>query len=56
MIEVIGGGVILIGITYAENKGWVDKESVSFVLNVGMQAGICAGLLYFMHNLSVLFL
>jgi hypothetical protein len=56
MIEVIGGGIVLIGIAYAENKGWVDKESVSFVLNVGMQAGICAGLLYFMHKLSILFL
>jgi hypothetical protein len=56
MIEVIGAGMILIGIGYAENRGWVDKESVSFVLNVGMQAGICAGLLYFMHKLSILFL
>ncbi|QNU33511.1 hypothetical protein IC802_11340 [Geobacillus sp. 44C] len=56
MIEVIGAGMILIGIGYAENRGWVDKESASFVLNVGMQAGICAGLLYFMHKLSILFL
>jgi hypothetical protein len=56
MIEVIGSGIVLIGIAYAENKGWVDKESVSFVLNVGMQAGICASLFYFLHKLSILFL
>lgn len=56
MIEVIGGGLILIGIAYAENKGWVDKDSVSFVLNVGMQAGICGSMFYFIHKLSVLFL
>ncbi|ADU95272.1 hypothetical protein [Geobacillus sp. Y412MC52] len=56
MIEVIGGGLVLIGIAYAENKGWVDKESVSFILNVGMQAGICGGLLYFIHQLSIWFL
>ncbi|WP_240371670.1 hypothetical protein [Anoxybacteroides rupiense] len=56
MIEVIGGGLILIGITYAENKGWVDKEKVSFVLNVGMQAGICASMFYLMHKLAIFFL
>jgi hypothetical protein len=56
MIEVIGGGLVLIGIAYAEQKGWVDKESVSFVLNVGMQAGICASMFYFLQKLSMLFL
>ncbi len=56
MIEVIGGGLILVGIAYAENKGWVDKDSVSCVLNVGMQAGICASMFYFIHKLSILFL
>jgi hypothetical protein len=56
MIEVIGGGLVLIGIAYAEQKGWVDKESMSFVLNVGMQAGICASMFYFLHKLSILFL
>lgn len=56
MIEVIGGGIVLIGIAYAEQKGWVDKDSVSFVLNVGMQAGICASMFYLLHKLSILFL
>ncbi|WP_199427117.1 hypothetical protein [Thermaerobacillus caldiproteolyticus] len=56
MIEVIGGGLVLIGIAYAENKGWVDKDSVSFVLNVGMQSGICVSMFYFIHKLSILFL
>jgi len=56
MIEVIGSGLVLIGIAYVENKGWVDKEKASFVLNMGMQAGICASMFYFLHKLSVLFL
>jgi hypothetical protein len=54
MIEVIGGGLVLIGIAYAENEEWVDEESVSFVLNVGMKVGICASMFYFMHKLSIL--
>jgi hypothetical protein len=56
MIEVIGGGLVLIGIAYAENRGWVDKERVSLVLNVGMQAGICASMFYLMHKLAIFFL
>lgn len=56
MLEVIGGGLILVGIAFAENRGWLDREKVGFVVNVGMQAGICAGLLYFIHQLSIWFL
>ncbi|MED3716019.1 hypothetical protein ABEV41_01755 [Geobacillus thermodenitrificans] len=56
MMEIISGGLVLIGLAYAENRGWLDKEKASFVVNVGMQAGICAGLLYFISRLSEMFL
>ncbi|WMV75291.1 hypothetical protein [Geobacillus thermodenitrificans] len=56
MMEIISGGLVLIGLAYAENRGWLDREKVGFVVNVGMQAGICGGLLYFIHKLSILFL
>ncbi|MED3783454.1 hypothetical protein P4533_03610 [Geobacillus stearothermophilus] len=56
MLEVIGGGLILVGIAFAENRGWLDREKVGFIVNVGMQAGICGSLLYFIHKLSIWFL
>ncbi|MGG3951077.1 hypothetical protein [Geobacillus thermodenitrificans] len=56
MLEVIGSGLILVGIAFAENRGWLDREKVGFIVNVGMQAGICAGLLYFISRLSEMFL
>ncbi|MED4299731.1 hypothetical protein P9204_04365 [Geobacillus stearothermophilus] len=56
MMEIISGGLVLIGLAYAENRGWLDREKVGFVVNVGMQAGICGGLLYFIHKLSIWFL
>ncbi|WP_187298833.1 hypothetical protein [Geobacillus thermoleovorans] len=56
MMEIISGGLVLIGLAYAENRGWLDREKVGFVVNVGMQAGICGSLLYFIHQLSIWFL
>jgi hypothetical protein len=56
MIELIGTGLVFIGMAIAENKGLVDKEKVHFVLTLGMSVGIMASLFYFFHMLSVSFL
>jgi hypothetical protein len=56
MIEIIGTGLVFIGMAIAENKGLVDKEKVHFVLTLGMNVGILAGLFYFFHMLSASFL
>jgi hypothetical protein len=56
MIELIGTGIVFIGMAMAENKGLVDVEKVHFVLTLGMSAGIMGSLFYFFHMLSVSFL
>jgi hypothetical protein len=56
MVEVIGASLIFMGLAYAENKGWVDKEKFRFVLSFGMNAGIMISLFYFFHLLSKSFL
>jgi hypothetical protein len=56
MMEIIGTGLVFIGMAIAENKGLVDKEKVHFVLTLGMNVGILAGLFYFFHMLSASFL
>jgi hypothetical protein len=56
MIEVIGASLLFMGMAYAENKGWVDKEKFRLVLTIGMNAGIMISLFYFLHFLSKSFL
>jgi hypothetical protein len=56
MIELIGTGLVFIGMAIAENKGLVDAEKVRLVLTIGMNAGIMASLFYFFHMLSRSFL
>jgi hypothetical protein len=56
MIELIGTGLVFIGMAIAENKGIVDAEKVRLVLTIGMNAGIMASLFYFFHMLSRSFL
>jgi hypothetical protein len=56
MIELIGTGLVFIGMAMAENKGLVDVEKVHFVLTLGMSVGIMGSLFYFFHMLSVSFL
>jgi hypothetical protein len=56
MIELIGTGLVFIGMAIAENKGLVDVEKVRLVLTIGMNAGIMGSLFYFFHMLSRSFL
>jgi hypothetical protein len=56
MIEIIGTGLVFIGMAFAENKGLVDVEKVRLVLTIGMNAGIMASLFYFFRMLSNSFL
>jgi hypothetical protein len=52
MITVLGTSLVLFTVVYAERKGWVDKEKVRVVMQVGMNAGILGSLLYFLYTLS----
>jgi hypothetical protein len=52
MITVLGTSMVLFTVIYAERKGWVDKEKVRVVMQVGMNAGILGSLLYFLYTLS----
>ncbi|WP_273125899.1 hypothetical protein [Bacillus weihaiensis] len=58
MIVVIGTGVLFVGMTVAEKKGWLDLdfEKVEAVVKIGMSAGIAGGLLYFISKLPMMFL
>ncbi|YCA46182.1 hypothetical protein M1E11_24745 (plasmid) [Bacillus sp. JZ8] len=52
MVTVLGTSMVLFIVIYAEKKGWVDKEKVRVVMQVGMNAGILGSLLYFLYTLS----
>ncbi|WP_197232625.1 hypothetical protein [Priestia endophytica] len=52
MVTVLGTSLVLFTVIYAEKKGWVDKEKVRVVMQVGMNAGILGSLLYFLYTLS----
>ncbi|MFP7416091.1 hypothetical protein [Priestia filamentosa] len=52
MITVLGTSMVLFSVIYAERKGWVDKEKVRVIMQVGMNAGILGSLLYFLYTLS----
>ncbi|MED3729617.1 hypothetical protein [Priestia filamentosa] len=52
MITVLGTSMVLFTVIYAERKGWVDKEKVRVIMQVGMNAGILGSLLYFLYTLS----
>ncbi|WP_172460904.1 hypothetical protein [Priestia endophytica] len=52
MVTVLGTSMVLFTVIYAERKGWVDKEKVRVVMQVGMNAGILGSLLYFLYTLS----
>ncbi|MFP3727384.1 hypothetical protein [Priestia filamentosa] len=52
MVTVLGTSMVLFVVIYAEKKGWVDKEKVRVVMQVGMNAGILGSLLYFLYTLS----
>ncbi|WRU97771.1 hypothetical protein RYX51_22030 (plasmid) [Priestia filamentosa] len=52
MVTVLGTSMVLFTVIYAEKKGWVDKEKVRVVMQVGMNAGILGSLLYFLYTLS----
>ncbi|WP_172463399.1 hypothetical protein [Priestia endophytica] len=52
MVTVLGTSLVLFTVIYAERKGWVDKEKVRVVMQVGMNAGILGSLLYFLYTLS----
>ncbi|MDT3765804.1 hypothetical protein HPB58_09650 [Priestia filamentosa] len=52
MVTVLGTSMVLFALIYAEKKGWVDKEKVRVVMQVGMNAGILGSLLYFLYTLS----
>jgi hypothetical protein len=54
MVTVLGTSLVLFTVIYAERKGWVDKEKVRVVMQVGMNAGILGSLLYFLYTLSSL--
>lgn len=51
---VIIGGTVLVGLAYAEKKGWVDKETTSLVVHLGMSAGIGVSLLILFDELKKL--
>ncbi|MGF9860058.1 hypothetical protein [Priestia endophytica] len=52
MVTVLGTSMVLFIVIYAERKGWVDKEKVRVVMQVGMNVGILGSLLYFLYTLS----
>jgi hypothetical protein len=52
MVTVLGTSMALFTVIYAERKGWVDKEKVRVVMQVGMNVGILGSLLYFLYTLS----
>ncbi|WP_172460160.1 hypothetical protein [Priestia endophytica] len=52
MVTVLGTSMVLFTVIYAEKKGWVDKEKVRVIMQVGMNAGILGSLLYFLYTLS----
>ncbi|MED4074542.1 hypothetical protein [Priestia endophytica] len=52
MVTVLGTSMVLFTVMYAEKKGWVDKEKVKVVMQVGMNVGILGSLLYFLYTLS----
>jgi hypothetical protein len=52
MVTVLGTSMVLFTVIYAEKKGWVDKERVRVVMQVGMSVGILGSLLYFLYTLS----
>ncbi|MGQ3380918.1 hypothetical protein HPB58_12620 [Priestia filamentosa] len=52
MITVLGTSMVLFTLIYAERKGWVDKEKVRVIMQVGMNVGILGSLLYFLYTLS----
>ncbi|MFP3887695.1 hypothetical protein U8V97_19840 [Priestia filamentosa] len=52
MVTVLGTSMVLFVVIYAEKKGWVDKEKVRVVMQVGMNTGILGSLLYFLYTLS----
>jgi hypothetical protein len=52
MVTVLGTSLVLFTVIYAERKGWVDKERVRVIMQIGMNAGILGSLLYFLYTLS----
>jgi hypothetical protein len=52
MVTVLGTSMVLFTVIYAEKKGWVDKEKVRVLMQVGMNVGILGSLLYFLYTLS----
>jgi hypothetical protein len=52
MVTVLGTSMVLFTVIYAERKGWVDKEKVRVIMQVGMNVGILGSLLYFLYTLS----
>lgn len=51
---VIIGGAVLVGLAYAEKKGWVDKETTPLIVHLGMSAGIGVSLLILFDELKKL--
>ncbi|MDT3766096.1 hypothetical protein [Priestia filamentosa] len=52
MVTVLGTSMVLFTVIYAEKKGWVDREKVRVIMQVGMNVGILGSLLYFLYMLS----
>ncbi|YCA46386.1 hypothetical protein M1E11_25235 (plasmid) [Bacillus sp. JZ8] len=52
MVTVLGTSMVLFTVIYAEKKGWVDREKVRVIMQVGMNVGILGSLLYFLYTLS----
>lgn len=52
MVTVLGTSMVLFTVIYAEKKGWVDREKVRVIMQVGMNACILGSLLYFLYTLS----
>ena len=52
MATILGTSMVLFMVIYAERKGWVDKEKVRVIMQVGMNVGILGSLLYFLYTLS----
>ncbi|MBB5325217.1 hypothetical protein HNQ34_002317 [Anoxybacillus tepidamans] len=56
MLEVLGGGLLLVGLVYAEKQGWVDVEKADFIVMMGMATGVGVSLYFFLKQLPILFL
>ncbi|MFP3887784.1 hypothetical protein U8V97_20285 [Priestia filamentosa] len=52
MVTILGTSLVFFTVIYAEKKGWLDKNKVRVIMQVGMNIGIMGSLLYFLYTLS----